>query len=81
LISNSNVQNLDIRVRLSPLLLQHFEHTSYGLADIVLQFINRLALRIATRKRWDLAPKTALGIFVDDNGVCPHIQIFAQAPA
>ena len=58
--------------RLPALLLHHLEYASDGLANIVLEFANRLTLRIAARQRWDLAPKTALGILVDDNGVRPH---------
>jgi hypothetical protein len=71
--SNGNVQNPDIRIGCLSLFLQDFLHTTDGFANVVLELIDSLALRIAARKRWDLAPKAALGIFVDDNRECLHI--------
>ena len=61
LLSNSYIQYLDDRVRLLALLLHHIEHTGDGLANVALEFIDRLALRITAWKCWDFAQKPPAG--------------------
>jgi hypothetical protein len=41
--------------------------------------VNRLALRIAAWKSWYFSPKSAMGVFMNDNGVILHVSIFSQA--
>jgi hypothetical protein len=48
------------------------EHSGDGFPDVVFEFINGLALRIATRKRRDLSPEATLSILVDDYRECLH---------
>ena len=45
----------------------------------MLQLINRFTLGIAAREGWDLSPETAIRVFMDDNGVIPHVPILSQA--
>ena len=59
---------------------QNFQYPGDGLADVVLEFIHALSLRIAARERWNFCPKSAFRVFVDDNGVLLHALIFSQWP-
>ena len=45
----------------------------------MLKLIDRLALGIAARKSWSLSPKTAIRVFMDDNGVVLHPSFLSQA--
>ena len=79
-ISNCYVQYLNVRVRFSSLFPQNFQYPGDGLADVVLEFIHGLALRIAAREGWNLCPKSTFRVFVDDNSVALHALIFSQWP-
>ena len=75
--SNRYLQNLNARLRLPPLLL-HLEDAGDGLSDVLLQLIDGLALRVAARKGWNLAPKPAVRILMNDNGVILHVSILSR---
>lgn len=61
-----------------PLLPQDLDHAGDCFADVMLKVVNRLALRIAARKSWYFSPKSAMGVFMNDNGVILHVSIFSQ---
>jgi len=63
------------------LFLQNFQYPDDGFADVVLQLIYRFALRVAAREGWDLSPKAAFRIFMDDNGVILQASISHKRPA
>lgn len=65
---------------LASLFRQNFQHSGNGLADVVLEFIDRLPLRIATWEGWNLCPKSAFRVFVDDNSAALQALIFSQRP-
>ena len=72
------LQDLNVRVRLASLFPQNFQYPSYRFADVVLEFIHGLPLRIATRQGWNLCPKSAFRVFVNDNSVVLHVLIFSH---
>src|ERR1035441_9092716 len=61
------------------LLFQDLEHAADGLANIVLKLIDRFALRVAAWERRNLSPKTAVRIFMDDDGEILHISILSRS--
>ncbi len=61
-----------------PSSLRTSSYTGDGLADVVLEFIYGLALRIAAREGGNFCPKSALRVFVDDNSVVLYALIFSQ---
>jgi len=56
-------------------VIRQFEYTGNCFADVLLEFLDRFALRIASRKGGNLSPKAALRVFMDDNGVALHALI------
>ena len=76
--SNSHIQNLNGRIRLTSLFFQNLKYADDGFADVVLELIYRFALGIATGEGGNLSPKAAFRIFMDDNGVVLHASIFLQ---
>lgn len=58
-----------VRVGFPFLFPQNFQYAGYGLADVVLDFIHGFSLRIAAREGWNLCPKPAFRVFVDDHSV------------
>lgn len=65
-----------LRIRLPTLFFQNLKYADDSFPDVVLQLIYRFALGVAARQSWNLSPKAALRIFVDDNGVVLHASIF-----
>jgi hypothetical protein len=53
------------------------QYPGNGLVDVVLEFIHGFPLRIAAREGWNLCPKSAFRVFVDDNSVVLHGLIFS----
>lgn len=45
----------------------------------MLELIYRFALGIAAREGWDLSPKAAIQVFMNDNGVILHASILSSA--
>ena len=79
-ISKRHIQDMNVRVRFRSLFSQNFPYPGNRLADVVLEFIHGLPLRIAAREGWNLCPKSALRVFVDNNSVLLHILILPQWP-
>jgi hypothetical protein len=75
-----HIQDLNVRVRLPSLFPQNFQYPCNRLADVVFEFIHRFPLRIAAWEGWNLCPKSAFRVFVDDNSVVLHALIFSQWP-
>ena len=59
---------------------QNFQYPGDGPTDVVLEFIHGLALRITAREGWNLCPKSAFRVFVDDDSVVLHALIFTHRP-
>lgn len=65
-----------MRLRFPTFFLQDFEYARDGFADVIPELIHGFALRVAAWQRRNLAPKSAIRIFMDDNRVFLHASIF-----
>ena len=63
------------------LLPQDFDYTGDGFADVALEFLDCLALRVASRKSENLTPIAALRVFMDHNGEVPRVAIPRKSEA
>lgn len=77
MLSNSDVQYLDIGFGFATLLLKYLQNSRDCFAEIHFKFVDGISLRVATREGWDFGPEAAFGVFVDDCEIVCHESILA----